>query len=46
LSGRPRIDWSPYPNLNAYFARMRSVDHWARTAPESMAAMGRKPKAA
>ncbi len=40
------FDWSPYPNLNAYFERMRVVPHWARTAPPSREAMGRRPKAA
>jgi len=40
------FDWSPFPNLNAYFDRMRSVEHWARTAPASQAAVGRKPLAA
>jgi glutathione S-transferase len=40
------FDWSPYPHLNAYFERMRRVEHWAVTAPESVAAVGRKPKAA
>jgi glutathione S-transferase len=40
------FDWSPYAHLNAYFERMRRVEHWARTAPASMAAMGRKPIAA
>ncbi len=37
------FDWSPYPHLNAYVARMRAVPHWARTAPDSPAAFGRKP---
>ena len=40
------FDWSPYPNVNAYFERMRRVDHWARTAPPSPDAVGRKPQAA
>ncbi len=26
------FDWSPYPNINAYFDRMRSVPHWVKTA--------------
>jgi len=39
------FDWRPYPNLNAYFQRMAAVDAWARTAPSSPAAIGRKPKA-
>ena len=37
------FNWSPYPRLNAYFERMRSVEHWAKTAPPSMEAVGRKP---
>jgi glutathione S-transferase len=40
------FDWSPYPNLNAYYARMRAAPHWAATAPPSPEAMGRRPKAA
>jgi len=37
------FDWAPYPNLNAYFDRMRTVDHWAKTAPARPELMGRKP---
>jgi glutathione S-transferase len=37
------FDWSPYPNLNGYFDRMRFVPHWATTAPPSPAAAGRRP---
>jgi glutathione S-transferase len=37
------FDWSGYPTLNAYFDRMRADPHWASTAPESPAALGRKP---
>jgi glutathione S-transferase len=40
------FNWSPYPHLNAYFERMRRVDAWARTAPPSYDAIGRKPAAA
>ncbi len=40
------FDWAPYPNLNAYYDRMRKVEHWAKTAPASPAEMGRRPKAA
>ncbi len=40
------FDWSPYPSLNAYFERMRKVEHWARTAPPGRDAIGRRPKAA
>ena len=37
------LDWSSFPNINAYFERMR-VEAWARTAPKNY--VGRKPKAA
>jgi glutathione S-transferase len=40
------FDWSPYPNLNAYYERMRTVPHWARTAPPSREAIGRRPQPA
>jgi glutathione S-transferase len=40
------FDWSPFAQLNAYFERMRAVEAWARTAPASLEAIGRKPKAA
>lgn len=39
------FDWTPYPNLNAYFERMRKVEHWAKTAPPSREAIGRRPAA-
>lgn len=39
------FDWSPYRNLNAYFDRMRKVEHWAKTAPPSREAIGRRPAA-
>ncbi len=39
------FDWSAYPNLNAYFDRMRRDRAWAMTAPPSPDAIGRKPKA-
>jgi glutathione S-transferase len=26
------LDWSPYPNISAYFERMRKVKHWVRMA--------------
>jgi glutathione S-transferase len=38
------FDWSPYPNLNAYYERMRAASHWAATAPRSPEAIGRRPK--
>ena len=40
------FDWSEYPNLNAYFDRMRADPHWAGTAPASPESIGRKPVAA
>jgi glutathione S-transferase len=40
------FDWSPYSDLNAYFERMRHVEAWARTAPPSYEAVGRKPAVA
>lgn len=40
------FDWAPYANVNAYFERMRNVDHWRRTAPARPEDIGRKPKAA
>jgi glutathione S-transferase len=32
-SYRPAVpfDWSAYPNINAYFDRLRKVEHWVRT---------------
>jgi len=40
------FDWSRYPNINAYYERMRAVPHWASTAPLSPESVGRRPKAA
>ena len=40
------FDWSPFPHLNAYYDRMRKVEHWAKTAPARPDLVGRKPKAA
>jgi len=40
------FDWSAYPNVNAYYDRMRNNKHWASTAPESMEAIGRIPATA
>ena len=39
------FDWPPYPNLHAYFDRMRAAPHWAGTAPASPQDIGRKPAA-
>ncbi len=40
------FDWSPYRNLNAYYERMRALPQWARTAPPSREAIGRRPQPA
>ena len=40
------FDWSPYPNINAYFDRLRADPYWAATAPASVEEIGRKPAAA
>jgi len=37
------FDWSPYPHLNEYYERMADVSHWAKTAPPSREAIGRRP---
>jgi len=39
------FDWSPFPHLNAYYERMRRNEHWAKTAPPSREAVGRRPAA-
>jgi glutathione S-transferase len=41
-----QFDWSSYPNVTAYFDRMRKVEHWSRTAPATAGEVGRKPQAA
>jgi len=45
---RPSVpfDWSPYRRINAYFDRIRAVEHWRRTVAQDPTALGRKPKAA
>lgn len=40
------FDWSPFPNLNKYYERMRAVAHWAKTAPGSPEQNGRRPQSA
>ena len=35
------FDWSAYPQLNAYFERMRQSPHWLATAPQSREAIGK-----
>lgn len=39
------FDWSPYPNIQAYYTRMRENPHWNSTAV-SDERMGRRPEAA
>ena len=45
---RPRVpfDWSPYPRINAYFDRMRVVEHWRSTAPPELSVLVASPRAA
>lgn len=38
------FDWSPFPNLNRYYERMRDIAHWAKTAPGSPELTGRRPQ--
>jgi glutathione S-transferase len=41
------FDWRPYPNINAYFDHVRTLDSWVRTAPPTdVASLGRRPRAA
>ena len=40
------FDWSGYPQVNAWYDRLRAVPHWAQTAPANPEDMGRKPDAA
>jgi len=40
------FDWSPYPHLNAYYERIAALPAWAKTAPTSREAVGRRPVAA
>lgn len=39
------FDWSPYPNLNAYYQRIGALPTWSSSAPASPEAMGRRPAA-
>lgn len=43
LAGAAPFDWSRFPNITAYYERMRAVPHWARTAPPSPESVGRVP---
>ncbi len=38
------FDWEPYPNVNAYFERMRKAPHWAATAPSKTEEIGKSTK--
>jgi glutathione S-transferase len=40
------FDWTAYPNINAYFDRIRASEAWQRTAVRDPATIGRRPKAA
>lgn len=37
------FDWARYPNIVAYYERMRTTPDWSSTAPSSPAAVGRRP---
>jgi glutathione S-transferase len=37
------FDWGRFPNIVAYYERIRADPHWAATAPPSPATIGRKP---
>lgn len=37
------FDWSRFPNILAYYERMRTDPHWKSTAPASPEAIGRRP---
>ena len=39
------FDWRSYPNINAYFDRMKIVDHWARTGIRDRSSVRRAPRA-
>ena len=39
------FDWSPYPNVNAYYQRIAALPYWADTAPESPDTVGKRPAA-
>jgi len=38
------FDWTPYPQVNDYFSRMRQSPHWINTAPTSADKIGRIPE--
>ena len=40
------FDWAPYPNVNAYFERMRKDPHWRATQVTDFSKVGRIPEAA
>ncbi|MEH6450277.1 MAG: glutathione S-transferase family protein [Oleispira sp.] len=35
------FDWTPYPNINEYFDRLRQLPHWAVTMPDSNESIGK-----
>lgn len=35
------FDWTPYPNINEYFERMRQLPHWAATMPDNNELIGK-----
>jgi glutathione S-transferase len=37
------FDWSAYPAVNAFYARLSDDPHWAATAPRDPGAVGRRP---
>jgi glutathione S-transferase len=37
------FDWSPYPSVNAFYARLADDPHWVATAPRDPQAVGRRP---
>ncbi len=43
---RTPFDWRPYPNINAYFDRIGSLDSWIETAPPDLSKLNRKSQAA
>jgi len=35
------FDWTPYPNINEYFERLRQLPHWVETMPDSNESIGK-----
>lgn len=40
------FDWTPYPSIRAYYARMSANPHWQASAPKAEQAIGRRPAVA